>query len=912
MSLSLSLNNALSGLKANQQAIGTLSHNIANVNTDGYSRQIVDQSAVYIQGVGSGVRVDDVIRKVDKYLQRAVITQGSEVARSGVIDQYYQRVQVLMGQPGSGDSVDEHLTSFFNSLQSLASTPDRTSARSEVLSAGSLLSDEMSGLSYDMQDLRFEADREIRDAVDSVNSILRNLRKINTTITTAGSTGQSTAGLLDERDSALRELSTYLDINTSYDNYGSVSVTAGNGIALIDGMVHELRYTPAQSAQNFIGGAGLNALMVVDLDAAGNQISAGQALISGTNAEGVVTSTLGGGKIEGLRLMRDEVLPAMLDQLDQLAAGLRDAMNAIHNDGSGFPPASELTGTRAISASQAFDWSGEVRIAVLQANGQPVPAGYTDESTTGLRPLTLNLSELNSGTADGRLTMQSIINEINNHFAAPGYKAELGNLNNIQLVSDNSRLTQGTSSLFNFDLDLENISRDNAPVFVTGVTVLSDAGVDITNVTQAAPQVLLNPAGAYTTTGGSDQVTLNLLASSGLQAGDTFYLGPPAGADVNGIPAANITGYFTVESVNGANITFRAGAAATTPGTNTLPDASGAYINPPYDTAIAGTQSRTRDKGELQVNLGGAPNSAYYDITVAVGTVDEDGVVRTSNITYRVQNGQSNMLNDRYDAASVTGDGTRVTPQTTQDAMRAILVDENGNEIRKVNGEYVDQYPAYLKLTTGTTGYTIAIDEMSSAQLGTVSELPTAQGTGWGFSHFFGLNDFFEPNQLSSTGDTVKNSALNLKVSQRLIDNPNLVSTGDLVLQNQPTDTTADPQWTYVRYSGDNQLATRLASLSTTSISFAAAGGLPAISLTLNGYTSEMLGYIANQSASATAASSNAQTLYDGFKTNADAVSGVNLDEELANTVIFQNAYSATARIITVVNQLFDDILQMV
>lgn len=912
MSLGLSLNNALSGLKANQQAISTLSHNIANVNTEGYSRQIVDQSALYVEGVGSGVRVDDVIRKVDKYLQRAVITQGAEVARTGTIDQYYQRIGVLMGQPGSGDSVDEHLTTFFNSLQSLASTPDRTSARSEVLSAGSLLADEMSGLAYDLQDLRFEADREIRDAVDNVNGILGRLRKINVSITSAGSSGQSTAGLLDERDTALRELSGYLDINTSYDNYGAVSVTAGSGLALIDGMVHELRYTPAQSADSFISSAGLNGLMVVDIDSSGKQVGNGQPLITASGTDGKITSTLSGGKIEGLRLMRDEVIPAMLDQLDQLAAGLRDAMNAIHNDGSGSPAATSLTGTRAISASQTFDWSGEVRIAVLQSNGQPVPAGYADEAYTGLRPLTLNLGELSSGAADGRLSMQTIINEINNHFAAPGYKAELGNLNNIQLVSDNDRLTQGTSSLFNFDLDLENISGENAPVFVTGITVRNDGGVDITDVTQPAPQILLNPAGAYTTTGGSDAVTLNLLASSGLKVGDTFYLSPPAGADVNGIPAGDITGYFTVESVSGNNITFRAGAAATVPGASTLPDASGAYINPPYDTALAGTTSRTRDKGELQVNLAAAPSSAYYDITVAVGTVDENGVVHTSNITYRVQNGQTNLLNDRYDAASVTGDGTRVTPQTTQDALRAILVDGNGTEIRKVNGEYVDQYPAYLKLVTGDASYTIAIDEMSSKQLGTTSELPTSKGTNWGFSHFFGLNDFFAPNQLSATGDTVKNSALNLKVSQRLIDDPNLVSTGDLVLQNQSSDPNAPPQWTYVRYAGDNQLATRMASLASTSINFDAAGGLPAIGVTLNGYASEMLGYIANQSASATATSSNAQTLYDGFVSSAQAVSGVNLDEELANTVIFQNAYSATARIITVVNELFDDILQMV
>src|SRR6187399_78439 len=105
MSLSLSLNNALSGLRANQQAISILSHNIANANTEGYSRQVLDQSAQYIAGVGSGVNIDDVVRKVDKYLQRAVITQGSAVARSNVVSEYYDRINVMLGQPGAQNTL---------------------------------------------------------------------------------------------------------------------------------------------------------------------------------------------------------------------------------------------------------------------------------------------------------------------------------------------------------------------------------------------------------------------------------------------------------------------------------------------------------------------------------------------------------------------------------------------------------------------------------------------------------------------------------------------------------------------------------------------------------------------------------------------------------------------------------------
>jgi flagellar hook-associated protein 1 FlgK len=913
MSLGLALNNAVSGLRANQQAISVLSHNISNVNTPGYSRQILDQSALYVDGIGSGVRIDDVIRKVDKYLQRAVITQGAEVSRTSVVKDYYDRVQVLLGDPGAQNSLDEYMTGFFNSLQRLAQTADRSSTRSDVIASATTLSNAISGLANDLQELRFQADRDIGDAIGSVNSTLHQLESLNVSITSAGSRGSSVAGLLDQRDAALRTLSQYIDISTTFDAYGAVSVITGDGVGLVDTSRHELRYSGVQSASNLINNNSLNALQVITIDSQGNQVGNASSLIS-TGTLGNVTSQLTGGNIQGLKLMRDDVLPAMLAQLDQLASNLRDAVNAVHNDGSGFPAATSLTGTRPVVASSQHNWQGTVRIAVLNADGSPIQAPYANESYTGWRPLTLHLDELNSGDGDGLPSMQTIVDEINNHFTTPGTKTSLANLNNIRMASDNSQLYTVGSSLFNFDLELENISGDDAQFFVTGVSIADDGGAVLsTSFSQPAPRILLNPGGAYTTTGGSGDVILNLLSNPTVAVGDTIYLGPPGGANVDGIPAADLTGYFTVQAVVGNSITITAnsGSVAATAGTNVIADGSGVYLHEPYEEVIAGDTTRTRDKGELQVDLAGSPLSTFYDITLTVGTLDSDGAVQTSQITYRVYNNQTNLLNDRYNSIAATGPATRVSAQTTQDAMRAILVDENGAELHKINGNYVDYSPSYLKLVTGNSSYTIAIDEMDSAELGDPEATPVTTGSGWGFSHYFGLNDFFAPNAYSATGDTALNSALNMHVSQRLIDNPSLISTGDLVLSPQPADSSATPQWTYRRYAGDNQVIARLGQIGSATQTFDSAGGLPQIDLSLLGYTSEMLGFISSRAAASDADATNAQIFYDGFKNRADAISGVNLDEELANTVIYQNAYSATARIVSVVNQMFDDLLKM-
>lgn len=915
MSLGLSLNNALSGLKANQQAISVLSHNISNANTEGYSRQVLEQSALYVNGVGSGVRIDDIVRKVDKYLQRAVQTQGSSVGRANVVNEYFERINVLLGAPGGTTTLDEYVTGFFNAAQTLSETPDRTSARSNLIGAASALTSNLSNTAYDLNDMRYEADREIRESVNAINGVLTRLNDLNISLGNNAALGNSIAGLLDERDLALRELASYMDISTTFRDDGSVSVITGDGMALVDGNKRQLRYNAAQSAGQFISDTPLAPLQIIQVDpVSGAQVGPASDLFSAGTA-GTVTSKLTSGKLEGLRMMRDEVIPSMLAQMDQLAANLRDAVNTIHNDGSGFPAAQALTGTRSVSASQSTSWAGLVRIAVLNKDGSPVTANYLDESYTGIRPLTMNLSALTDGfvgSVTGKPSLQTIVDEINSHFGSPDYKASLGNLNKIRLVADTDDLPLGVATnSFQFDFDLENISgEDGVPFFINGITVQNDIGTNITNVNQGPPTIALDPAGAYTTTIGMPDVILNLTTAPNVQVGDRIYLGPPAGANVNGIPAANITGYFTVQAVAGNSVTITALSPALASGT--LADGSGVSIMEPYQTVNGGDITRTRTNGLLDINLGASPNSTYFDITVAVSTFDENGALLTSNMTYRVRNGQQALNNDRYDAINVTGNGTRTQPQTTQAAMRAILVDENGTELLRLNGRYIDQVPSYLKLLTDNDEYTIAIDEMDSRQMGDQSVDPAVPGTNWGFSHYFGLNDFFVPNQPSTTGDTVRNSAYNLQVAQRLIDNPNLVTTGDLVLQRQPADPTAPPQYTYVRYAGDNQLATRLKALSAQNLTFQAAGGLPSIGLTLNGYTSELLGYVASLSAGAADDSSSAQTLYDGFKTRSDAITGVNLDEELANTVIFQNSYSASARIVTVVNQLFEDLLGMV
>ncbi len=291
---------------------------------------------------------------------------------------------------------------------------------------------------------------------------------------------------------------------------------------------------------------------------------------------------------------------------------------------------------------------------------------------------------------------------------------------------------------------------------------------------------------------------------------------------------------------------------------------------------------------------------------------DGNGNVSLSTVTYKVINNQTNLLNQRYAATTATGQATLVPPTGTKPFVRAKLVDANGVELPNVGGNYNTTVNGYLRLETTSGDYFLAVDPMNSREEGQPNATPPNHGTLRDFSYFFELNNFFKSNAPTPTGDTLKNSAINLAVDSRLISDPNQISLGRLTQTPRPSDTSLPPFYTYGREIGDNSTIQDLAQLGLTSVSFNSAGTLPSTAVPFNQYIGQILGNVAADNTSLSSDLDNQQSLMDGFTQRANAVSGVNLDEELGNTVLYQSAYTATTRIITIVNQLFDDLLQAV
>lgn len=903
MSLTLALNNALTGLKASQQSLAVVSHNVANANTEGYSRQVVEQSQLIIGTQAAGTRIDQIVRKIDIYLNRAVQRQTSEVGEAETLSDYMSRVQILMGQPGGTNSLDEQIENFFNMLQTLATSPEQSSSTYQAVQSGVVLANELSGLAYEVESLRFQADQDLQAAVDAVNEEIMRLSEINESISRAHTLGESVAGLLDQRDASIKVLSEYMDISVSPLESGAVHLYTTSGVALLDGVTYQITYNGVNSLDTFLNDGTVPEMTIVGYRPDGAQIGTPFTLVT-SGVDGDISHVFKAGKMKALLDLRDRELPGMLSQLDQIAAQLRDSINAIHNSGSGMPPATELTGSLLVRREDTLDWTGTAIISVVNSDGTAPESRYASE-TYGMSALELDFDALRSQYGD-MITVDTIIKEINSYFT-PQNHAVVGGLNNISLASLSTSLP-GTGVL-DFDLELQNLSDDMASMFVGGVRVYDDTGASIGAVTSSYPtSVALDTTNTFLTTIGSNTITVNA-AGHGLQNGDYITFDALSVPSINGIPASELSGHsFQVTNVTATGFDVQVVTAATASSPPGVDDGAASFLA--ATTAVApGSQVRTGDNGSVSVDLTGFTTANFFTVEVDTMVDDGEGNLVASTISYRVPNYQADTMNSRFAATNVSGAGTLEIPTSTQPLVKAVLVNAEGKPAAANEAGYL-KLVAQPSTENRQETYSIAIDDNNSQERGNLTTRPATVGTGWGFSHYFGLNDLFVANA-NTTGDKINGSALSMAVRADILDNPNLISTGTITRGLTSSEIGAKTNYTYERTAGDNSTAQRLADLGISTQNFSAAGGLSATKRTFNSYASQVLSFTAARATSVDAALSDANILLGSYQEKLSAGSGVNIDEEMANTIILQNAYSGSAQVIKAVQDMFDSLMSV-
>lgn len=372
MSLEIAQSIAFSGLAATQVRLSVASSNISNADTTGYTEKTATQQASVTGGVGTGVTVTGISSAVDKLLLKSLIGATSDLGSADTANSYLTQLQKLYGSTTSstssgGTTLADAIATLETALTSLAATPSSTSLQSNVVSALDNIATQLRDTSGSIQKLRGNADKDIASQVGSVNTDLQQIADLNAAIKQQAASGQSTADLEDQRNTALQDIASKMNINYYTASNGDLQVYTTSGQVLVDGNnAHKISYAAAAN------------VTAATTYSAGSSSSGFSAItVNGVDVTGQITS----GSVGALITLRDTTLPAAQTQLDQLATQLKAAVNAVSNQGTSVPPPTALTGTASVGSSTAVSASGTARIAVADQKGNLV--SYQDLDLSG-------------------------------------------------------------------------------------------------------------------------------------------------------------------------------------------------------------------------------------------------------------------------------------------------------------------------------------------------------------------------------------------------------------------------------------------------------------------------------------------------------------------------------------------------
>jgi flagellar hook-associated protein 1 FlgK len=402
MSLGAVLASAISGLQVSQQALGVVATNVANTNTEGYSRKELRQDTLIVADRSAGVQASEIVRITDQFLTREIQRQRPLLGQSAVLQDYHARLQDYFGAPGDNRDLGTQIGGLLAAVEAFATQPGLPSIARNVLLAAEELLTTIDAMAGQIEQLRADADRSIANTVDTINSQLQGIAALNWQISRTTTLGQSSPDLLDQRDRLIGALSELMQISTFSLDQGAVAVLGAGGQSLVEGAARVLTYQPASLVAP---GTVFDAIALFRPDqldpATGVPLDpgAGVALVSGgvratlsaelladatPDAQQLITSRVDSGRLQGLLEMRDRLLPELRDQLQELADALRYTLNAASNAAVAWPPPATLTGTRTdLSGFATASRSGTATIAVIdQASGDTLHAFQVDVGTS--------------------------------------------------------------------------------------------------------------------------------------------------------------------------------------------------------------------------------------------------------------------------------------------------------------------------------------------------------------------------------------------------------------------------------------------------------------------------------------------------------------------------------------------------
>jgi len=328
MSLSSALATAMAGLRVNQAALSIVSSNIANAQTPGYVTRSLDQVEIAGSSTDAGASVRDVgvNRQLDQHLQAQLRTETSGGAYADQMSSVLAQLQGLYGTPGGTGTLETAYNNFTSALQALSANSGAQSARSLALSTAQALAQQLNTTTQGVQALRSNAEQDIGKAVTQANNDMAQIAKLNSQLQSLPANDNNAATLMDQRDSAINDLSQLMDIRVVTDNANQATVYTTTGMQLVGVEASRLTFN-SQGTLNASSQWNSNPA----LSTAGTLTLT---FPNGANVDMIETNAIGSGRIGADLRLRDNTLVQAQTQLDQLAATLASSLSDVTTGGT--------------------------------------------------------------------------------------------------------------------------------------------------------------------------------------------------------------------------------------------------------------------------------------------------------------------------------------------------------------------------------------------------------------------------------------------------------------------------------------------------------------------------------------------------------------------------------------------------
>lgn len=307
-SINSAFNIITGALDADQAALSIVAGNVANANTTGYTQETANFSetgTVTINGLtyGTGVTETGATSVRDRVLLQRLDQQQQLASSSSARLTALDTMQTLFTPSSSSSStagdIGTDVTNFFDSFSSLEANPTDNALRQQVLSTGSLLAGDVSNAASSLETQRSGLDEQANSVVTQINALTQSIAQLNQQIQSSSPTAD--AGTLeDQRQQDISNLSQLIGINQITNENNGLTITTTGGETLVAGA-----NTFAITAQTSGG--------VTDFSLGGTDITSSLAS--------------GGGELGGTLQARDQDIPSVLNQLDQLAFGISTETN---------------------------------------------------------------------------------------------------------------------------------------------------------------------------------------------------------------------------------------------------------------------------------------------------------------------------------------------------------------------------------------------------------------------------------------------------------------------------------------------------------------------------------------------------------------------------------------------------------